>query len=148
MRAYWKSFMLAVAILATTACGGDGGTGPSATDLTGTWQLTKVLFVSQAQPQLSVDLIAQGGTATLTLDPNKDFMVVIIMPLVAPDTTTGTWALNGQYLDVTPTGAGFAWQFKVTVTATTITLANASVDFDVNNDGTDEPAKLTMQGTR
>jgi len=148
MRAHWTTPLLAAAMFAGAACSSDGGSGPSSSEITGTWQLTKVLFVSQANPQLSVDLIAQGGTATLTIDANHTFAYILTMPATAPDSTTGTWALSGDVVTMIRDGMSGDMQFQVTVSSSAIKLAGASVDFDVNDDGTDEPARMTIEGTR
>jgi hypothetical protein len=148
MRAYWRSGLAGAAIIAGAACGSDGGSGPSPGEITGTWQLTKLQFVSQANPQLSIDLIALGGTATLTLDPSKAFSYTVTMPGSAPETTTGTWSLSGDVLTVIRVGFIGEVQFNVTLSGQTLTLAGGHVDFDVNQDGTDEPAIMTIKGSR
>ncbi len=151
MRTYTKGLMLVAAIAGGAACGGgDGGSGPNATDVTGTWQLTKVLFVSQANPTQSVDLIADvGATATLTLNADKSFTFVVTPPPpAAVETTTGTWSLGGQVLTIVRDGFSGNVQFDITLTGQTLRLVGGHVDFDVNNDGTDEPAIMTIEGTR
>lgn len=151
MRTTTKGLMLVAAIAAGAACGGgDGGGGPNPSDVAGTWQLTKVLFVSQSNPAQSVDLIADvGATATLTLDANKSFTFVVTPPPPAPaETTTGTWSLGGQVLTIVRDGFSGNVQFDVTLSGQTLKLAGGHVEFDVNADGTDEPAILTLEGTR
>jgi hypothetical protein len=149
MRAYTKGLMLVAAIAAGAACGsGDGGSGPSPSAITGTWQLTKVLFVSQANPQQSVDVIALGGTGTLTFNSDKTFSYTLTVPPAAPETTTGTWSLGGQVLTIVRDGFSGNVQFDITLAGQTLKLAGGHVDFDVNNDGTDEPAILTLEGTQ
>ncbi len=148
MRAYWKGLMLVAAFGVNAACGGDGGTGPGASEITGTWQLTKVLFVSQANPQLSVELIGQGATATLTIDPAKTYMTIVTMPSATPDTTTGTWSLGGDVITMVETGSSGNMQFNISLTGNTLKLSGGHVDFDVNQDGIDEPALLSLEGTQ
>ena len=151
MRAYTTGLMLVTAIAAGAACGGgDGGSGPNPSAITGTWQLTKVLFVSQANPTQSVDLIADvGATATLTLNADNSFAFVVTPPPPAPvETTTGTWSLGGQVLTIVRDGFSGNVQFDVTLTGQTLRLVGGHVDFDVNGDGTDEPAILTLEGTK
>jgi hypothetical protein len=149
MRAYTKGLMLVAAIAAGAACGGgDGGAGPSPSAITGTWQLTKVLFVGQANPQQSVDLIALGGTGTLTFNSDNTFSYTVTVPPAAPETTTGTWSLGGQVLTLIRDGFSGNLQFDVTLSGQTLKLAGGHVDFDVNNDGTDEPAILTLEATK
>jgi hypothetical protein len=143
--------MLVAAIAAGAACGGgDGGSGPNPTEVTGTWQLTKVLFVSQANPTQSVDLITDvGASATLTLNANNSFTFVVTPPPpAAVETTTGTWSLSGQVLTIVRVGFSGNVQFDATLSGQTLKLAGGHVEFDVNGDGTDEPAILTLEGTK
>jgi hypothetical protein len=149
MRA-WMGIALVAAVVGTgVACGGgDGGNGPGASEIEGTWNATKMLFVSKTAPQQSVDLIALGATGVLVLDPSKAFSFTLTPPGGPAEVQTGTWKLSGTVLTVTPTGAAFNWQFNITLTATTLKLAGADVDYDFNDDGTDEPAKLTIEATR
>jgi hypothetical protein len=146
MRARWTGVLVAAMVAA--GCSSDGGSGPSPSDVSGAWQLTKMQFVSQANPQLSVDLIAQGGTATMTIDADKTFVIILNAPSTPTETIAGTWSLSGSVLTMVRTGKSGDLQFQVTLTAQTIKLAGASVEFDVNDDGTDEPATLNIEGTR
>jgi hypothetical protein len=149
MRAYSKGLMLVAAIAAGAAFGGgDGGSGPSPSAITGTWQATSMLFVSQADPKVSVDVIAAGGSATLTLDANKSYLMVLTLPATAPETTTGTWSLSGDVLTMVPDGMKGNIQFNVTLSGQTLKLAGGHLDFDLNDDGIDDPAILTIEATR
>lgn len=149
MRAWWKGALVAAGLVAAGACGGgDGGNGPSAAEITGTWNLTKMLYVNVANQQQSIDLVAQGGTGDLVIDPNKSYTLTLTLPGQAPLIETGAWDLSGDIFSATPTGMPFSWDFDVTVTATTLRLAGADVEFDIDDDGTDEAARLTIEATR
>jgi hypothetical protein len=149
MRPFTKSFVLAAAIAAGSACGsGDGGSGPGPGAITGTWQLTKMLFVTVASPTQSIDLIAVGGTATLTFDPDKTFTIQLNMPSVPPETLTGTWSLSSDVLTLIPDWFTGNMQFDITLSGQTLKLAGAHVGYDVDGDGADEPSILTIEGTK
>jgi len=149
MRTHAKGLVLLAAIIAGAACGGgDGGSGPNPSTVTGTWQVTKMLFVSVANPQQSVDLIALGGTATLTLDASKTFSIAVNAPPDPPYTLTGTWSLSTDILTLFPDWITGNIQFNIALSGQTMKLTGGHVDYDVNNDGTDEPAILTVECTR
>jgi hypothetical protein len=147
---FTRAAIVAAILGAAAACGGggDGGGGPSPSQVIGSWNVTKLLFVSQANPQQSVDRIAQGATAVMVIDANNGFTLTITPTTGPQEIQTGTWSLSGQIFTVTPTGMPFNWQFNIASTGTTIRLSGADVDFDVNNDGTDEPAKLTIEAAK
>jgi hypothetical protein len=141
--------LFASVIGAAVACGGgDGGSGPSESEITGTWQLTKLQYVNAASPQESVDLIALGATGTLIIDPNKTYTMTLTPPVGPPETETGAWDLAGDVFAATPTGMPFDLQFDVTITGNTLRLAGADSEYDFDDDATVEAAKLTIEGTK
>jgi hypothetical protein len=144
MRAMNRVTLGALAAI-SIACGGggDGGSGPPATSLVGTWNATKVEFTSKANPTQKVDVIAQGATMTLVLNGNGTYDQTMKVPGQPDDITNGTWSTSGGIFTMQQAGMPFSWQFSVSLSGNTLTLSGADVEFDVNNDGTDEPAKLT-----
>lgn len=89
------------------ACGGDAA-GPSASELTGTWQATQVEYVRVADPSTSVDLIAdENWTVTLVLTSSGGYTLTQTPPGGGPRVSTGTWDLDGDVLNVAPTGTVF-----------------------------------------
>ena len=141
-------FLLAVVIVVgVAACGGDGSSGPSPTDITGTWRATKAEFVNRATG-VAVDLVASGGSATLVLGADHSY-VLTVSPVGRPaEVTAGTWKLDGDVMTVTPVGMSFSLQFDVAFSGDRLSLAGAHVEYDVNGDGRDEEAVLNLELVR
>ena len=146
-----RRFMLLLPLVASLAlsCDDDDPSGPAAPSLVGTWNLTAIELVSVANSSVHVDLMDEGVTGSLILEGDGDFVLSVIDPIEGPETFTGTWSMAdvltlehdpGQFDDV--------WQFDVTLTANTLRLTGADAEFDFNDDGVEDPAKLNITGTR
>jgi len=130
------------------ACGDDAA-GPSPSEITGTWQATKVEYVSTAQPTVSVDLIAdEDYTVTLVLAANGSYTFTQTPPGEQPQTSTGTWELDGDVFDVAPTGTQYRLQFEIALSGNTLSLSGADAEYDFDGDQSPEDAKLNMVLTR
>ncbi|HVA56434.1 MAG: lipocalin family protein [Gemmatimonadaceae bacterium] len=148
----WNRAKLFVAgsMVVSAMLGGCGGssTGPSPASLTGTWTATKMEFVKAGSPATTADLVAKGATVTLDLRASHDYTLTVKMPGQADELTTGTWSSSADMLSMTVTGFTGERQFAMNLSGNTITLGGADVDFDFNDDGIDEPAKLSMVLTK
>ena len=132
--------------LALLACGGDGGTAPSSSDLAGTWRATKMEFVSAANSSTKVDVIALGGSLTVVLNADGGYTSTLIQPDGTQEVTTGNWNVSVDVFTLHYTDGPFTgeMQFDWALSASTLTLQGADSDFDFNNDGLDEAAKLNL----
>ncbi len=91
----------------------------------GTWQATKALGSNPLKPDSQRDLVAEGGTVTLVLEPNQQalgltvppgkYTVTVKMPGMAPGVDSGFWYFGpawqkqnkGQYqMDFYPASLG------------------------------------------
>jgi len=142
MRA-WTRAALAATVAVVVGCGSDS-TGPTTDDLTGTWRVTKLEFVNVANQTNRVDAIALGGNATITLNADHTFSLIATLPGELAETVTGTWASSQDTFSMFPTGMSGSWVFDMSLSGSTLTIGGANVDFDFNDDGVDEPAKLNM----
>lgn len=143
---YTRRQIFAAALLlgAAISCKKDS-TGPSAASITGTWQATKVLYVSTTTLG-SEDVIAEGGHATLALNADKSFGYLCILGADTIENIAGTWdASDGLTLNLGPNNQ---MQFDASLSGNTLTLAGADRDYDFNDDGNREPAKLSLTLTR
>ena len=130
------------------ACGDDAA-GPSPSEITGTWQATHVEYVSVAQPTVSVDLIVdEDYTVTLVLAANGSYTFTQTPPGEPPQTSTGTWEVDGDVFDVAPTGTQYRLQFEIALSGNTLSLSGADAEYDFDGDDTPEDAKLNMVLTR
>jgi hypothetical protein len=139
----WRIGALTVLVCALVGCSKDDPTGPKPEQITGAWTATRVEYVS-VPPGTTVDLIALGGTATLTLAENSTFHYVVTPAAGSPTTTDGTWTLSGDMLNLTPQGMPFSWQFEATLSSGSLSMSGASVEYDFNHDSTPEQATLNL----
>lgn len=140
-------FLLALLTPFVAACSDDDPTGPSSTDLEGTWTVTRIEFVSVADPGVSVDLMDEGITATLVLEADGDFFLTVVDPVEGEETFSGHWTLT-DVLTLEHGGGQFEgeWQFDVVLNDDTLRLTGADAEFEF--DGASEPAKLNLTATR
>ena len=94
--------VLVILVLVSPGCDGNPND-PSDIDgelapLVGTWIATRLLFISQADLSQSVDLIQQGGSATLTISENGRFTFVTILPGEPTDTGMGSLHFEDGFL--------------------------------------------------
>ncbi|HEU4335342.1 MAG TPA: hypothetical protein VFT32_12680 [Candidatus Eisenbacteria bacterium] len=134
MNAPWPVIVATVLSLVATGCGKDDEVGPKPDELTGFWHATKLEYVSKANPATRVDVIALGGAATLAIRIDHTVEWIITESGSAPDTTTGTWSLDGDLFQVTPTGSPWSWTWDVSLSGGTLALSGADVEYDFDGD--------------
>ncbi|HET7904791.1 MAG TPA: lipocalin family protein [Candidatus Eisenbacteria bacterium] len=127
-------------ILLATGCGKDDEVGPKPDEITGFWRATKLEYVSKANPATRVDLVAAGGAATLDIRGDHTMEFIITESGSAPDTTTGTWSLDGDLFQVSPTGSPWSWTWDVSLSGGTLALSGADVEYDFDGDDVPEEA--------
>jgi hypothetical protein len=111
--------------------------------LAGTWNGTKFEFTNKADPAQTFDLIAEGGTLTLTIASDGRYTGQMVMP-GETDNISGTLEVQGTNLimndDAEP---GDPDVMAFTLAATTLTL-RFDESFDFDGDGTDEDASVEI----
>ncbi len=140
-------FAFAAALAGALALGcGDEGTGPGGitiADLAGTWDATTATFEGVVGSGF-VDVIADGGSVTLTITGDGRFTFLLTLPGESPETTSGTMHFEEDFLVMTfdddPSDPVF---FIFFFSDDTLTLAGED-EFDFDDDGVDEPAILTL----
>lgn len=139
--------VLVCGLTAGLACGGDGGGGPSQSELVGTWQVVKCEYVSTQVG--TIDLIAGGGTGTLLLTADDTIKIDVIPATGAPVHFVGTYEIDGiDLMRVTPAGVTWYWAFDMNLSGNHLTLKNGAAEYDINNDGTPDQAKWNMGMTK
>lgn len=147
MRAPWFAVGLIALSVAATSCG-DETTAPKPAELAGTWNATKIEYVNRANPSQHVDLIAAGGSATLTLGTDRSFRYIVAAAGDTPDTTSGTYEVKGDAGDLMVwtipfDGGALEWPFDFSWSGDTMTLS-AGANYDFAGDGTPEAADWNM----
>jgi hypothetical protein len=138
------SRVIGIAALAGFLACGDGGTAPNPDELAGTWDGTKVEFINEANPAQRVDVIAAGGSYVLVLQSAGSYQGTLTVPGEAPMVATGTWSASADIFTMNETGTSGDMQFDYSRSGATLTLSGANTDWDFNDDGVDEPAKVTV----
>ena len=122
---------VAATVLAAGSCGSPSGAPPPDNPaIAGTWIATSAKYVSVADPNKSVDLVAQGSTVTLVMDETA-FNLSIQTPGQNPTVYVGTWAQTYNGIELTPQGATSPWVFTAaTLGYQTLSLGGAHVTHD------------------
>jgi hypothetical protein len=144
MHGGWRTRVLILLLIALSGCGKDKAVGPKPDEITGLWRATRVEYVNKADPNQRVELIAAGDTVRVAILGDHNFAFIRTRAGGSPDTTTGTWRLDGDLFRVRPTGMPFEWVWDVSLSGSSLTLKDADVEFDVNNDALMEMTKQTM----
>lgn len=138
---------LTTAVGVALACG-DGGSGPSTTDIAGTWSMTKCEYVSTGGLG-TVELIAAGGTGTVVFNEDHTMTATVTVPGDPPYVFDGTWEVDGiDLMRIHPAGQSWYWAFDMNLSGHTLTLRNGSAGYDFNDDGLLEPARWNMTLTK
>jgi hypothetical protein len=137
-------FALAASAALALACG-DDDTGPSAASLVGTWDATAAEFYLLSDPAVRVEAISESGaTVTVVFEAGNPFTVTIVVPGEPDDIIEGTWSMGGDVLTLVPTGSSGNIQFDASLSNDILDLSGGHVDYDVDDDGTDDEAGLNL----
>ncbi len=135
--------LLAVTVVA--GCGDSNGPGTSEATinaLAGTWNATSMVFTNNANSSETYDLIADGGSLSLTFTAAGGFSGSSTTP-EGTEILSGTFVVQGTNLIVTDTGEPESETIAFTLSGNTLTLTlDDELDFD--DDGFDEPATLVI----
>ncbi len=136
------------ALLATagtlTGCSDDGtGVDKALEPLVGKWRAETLLLTNAANPSVSVDLVAEGATFTLSILGNGQY-TASLAAFGQSNTEIGQVKVSGNEVTITPTsppGPALVGTFEFQ--GETLILDGAS-EYDFNRDGTTESALVHM----
>ena len=142
-----------ITILGLASCGDDDeedgfslvGTNFSISDITGTWNATQAIFGTTSGAAISVDVVAQGGTVVLQISSNGNFQVTVTENGAAPETSSGRMGFDEDLLVISFDDSPDDYEFFGSTfndPILTISGGNGLVEFDFDNDGSDEPADI------
>lgn len=141
-----RTLLLGVLIPLLVACADDDDlTGPVNNNLVDTWDATAIQLVSVANPGESVDLISRGANGRLVLQSNGDFGLSIGIPGEPTEFGNGTWSSTDVLkLDFGEGDIQGTWQFDINLNGNTLQLTGADSEWDFDDNGTEDPAKLNL----
>lgn len=148
MRTLKRGWLVGLALAAGVACG--GGSGPSPRSLSGKWKATTAEVVSTSNSSRKTDLVANGGTVLLVLDQGGSFALTVSVPGDPVQQSGGTWSSSVDVLTLTYTSGPNSGnsEFEMNLSGDTLTLNGADLDFDFEDDGVFEAAKLNLRLAR
>ncbi len=139
---------LAAIGVVSAACGG-GTSSPSTQSFAGTWNASKYELVSTSSPATSVNLAAQGVSASLVLNADNTFRTTLAIPGQPDEVSTGTWSASGDVLTLRQSAPfNSTFEFNYVLSGNKLTLTGADSEWDFNADGTPEPAKLNVEAVK
>jgi hypothetical protein len=120
-------------------------TGVTETDLVGTWSAIAFKFSDFGDPVMDFDVIGIGGSATASFVAGGAYQIIVT--IIAPDTTAGTWTLQGtKTLILTSAGGTDTTQYTVSLSGSTLTVYSNDVMFDFGSG--EIPAQLNATFVR
>ncbi len=134
-------------IAALTAGCGDS-TGVEVNDLAGTWEATAYVFTSVADPTQMVDIIAAGGSYSLTIAVDSSFTTRFLEPGETMETKTGSVTVLGSTLTIAKSGQGSPTDFSAVRDGNAMTLITQDEDYDFDGDQVEDEATLRVELTR
>jgi hypothetical protein len=137
--------------LLLASCGGDDDdtTGPVDNDLVGTWDATAIELTSVADPGTVVELVSQGANGRLVLQSDGGFGLSVGVPGEPTEFGNGDWgATDVLTLEFGDGDIEGTWQFDINLDGDTLRLTGADSEWDFDDDGTEDPAKLDLTLSR
>jgi len=111
-------------------------------DVIGTWNATEFVFSNFEDPVTDFDVIAMGGDLSIVIRADGTYTLTLSMPFAEPEVIEGEWVLDGDVLTLDEGVDAVA--FEISLDGNTLTLHTEDVEFDFDEDGTDDPAQLDV----
>jgi hypothetical protein len=146
----FRPFLLAVAAAVCAACGSDtplqSGNDPALEPFVGDWEATEVILVNDANPSDSIDVLGEGGTFTINVQPSGTYTATLAYPSLPPGVEIGKLSVFGATVilqPTTPSGPSVSSTFAFDG-PDKLTL-DGPIDFDFNGDATPEPGQAHFE---
>lgn len=137
-----------------SSCGSDEGpsltgTNTSISDIAGNWEATSAFFsFAGTGPVVETDVVADGGSVSLSIQNNGRFTLIVNVPGRATETTTGQLGFDEDLLTVSyDEDPGEFEYFSIQNTTNTLSISGPA-EFDFDGDGTDEAAIVALDFVR
>lgn len=147
-RSLLKKAMAPLLVLSSILWAGcsDSGTGPKAElePLVGTWRAQVLLLTNSANPGVSIDLIQEGATFTLSILSTGQYSASLAA-FGAANTEVGEVTVSGDRVTITPTSPpGPSLVATYSFEGQTLVLDGTS-EYDFNRDGILEAAQAHIE---
>jgi hypothetical protein len=137
-----------LAVVLAAGCGSDDGSAPNG-DLTleglvGTWNATLFKYTSRTNPNLSVDAIAAGGVASMSVGSEGDYSVVVVIPGDPVNVIKGSLVVTDGTIVVHDAREDETLTFQATITGLALAMLTNHATFDFVGAGNEELATLEI----
>ena len=141
-----RGLLLVLSVLLLASCGDDDDTtGPVNNTLVGTWDATVIQLTSVANPGTIEELISQGANGSLVLQADGGFGLSVGIPGEPTEFGNGDWgATDVLTLEFGDGDIQGTWQFDFVLNGNTLQLTGADTEWDFDDNGTEDPAKLDL----
>lgn len=141
-----RGLLLVLSVLLLATCGDDDDTtGPVNNTLVGTWDATVIQLTSVANPGTIEELISQGANGRLVLQADGGFGFSVGIPGEPTEFGNGDWgATDVLTLEFGDGDIQGTWQFDFFLNGNTLQLTGADTEWDFDDNGTEDPAKLDL----
>ncbi len=119
--------------------------GTSVGQLVGTWEGTKLLFISTPSQTDTVDVLADGGSLALTIEDDGSYSLGIALPDELPAVETGTLFIDGSRLILigdSPMDDPAVFDFS---RIADMLFLDGDGEYDFDDDGEDDPARIEAE---
>nr|WP_299383489.1 hypothetical protein [Allomuricauda sp.] len=144
----------ALLLICLQACGEDegldlDGSVISISDIQGSWNAIRAEFdIAGSGASMAIDVVEQGGSATLVIQSNGRFTLTITEMGEDPEISTGQMSFDEDLLvvefDDSPGDSEF---FSIQSTQNTLSISGPA-EFDLDGDGTDDAARAEFDFER
>jgi hypothetical protein len=140
-----RHFWLALLVLLPLGCGDEGPNDVlTYAELAGTWILLSLIYTSDANPSTSFDFRAAGGSGSLTFEADTTFLFILVPdPGSATESAVGPVSLDGSTVVLTDNADPDLPLLSGQLAGQRLTLETENAEYDFNDDGTDEPARVS-----
>ena len=133
-----------LALTLMTAC--TDGTGIEPDDLAGIWTANSMVFTSVADTSVSMDMITEGATLSVTLGEDAGYVLVLTFPEEEDENELGTYVVDATTITFTPTGEGEVTVFGIARDGDILVLSDDDEMFEF--DEQEEPATMEIVMSR
>ena len=119
--------------------------GTSVGELAGTWEGTKLLFISSPGATDTVDVLAEGGALALTIGDDGSYSLGIALPDELPALETGTLLIDGSRLILISDSPLIDPVVFVFSRIGNTLFLDGDGEYDFDDDGEDDPADIEAE---
>ncbi len=139
-----RTFVVYLLVGAAAGIGCGDATGVTADELAGAWSATQYEFTNPATASQQVDIIAMGGSFSISFMASGDFTANFQEPGEQLETISGTISVGGDTLTISESGQGSPTDFVASRSGSTLTLTTSDEEYDFDGDDVEEPASLRI----